>query len=103
MKTNQQSIEYPIEGKLSFIRIKENLEQFISDNSIKNQDYIKSLLHQLNEVPELLEGTNNVKIIEKHKGLIDLLMRLLFPPLLTTNEIKGASMPFDFDFFSILS
>jgi len=99
MKTNQQSIEFPIEGKLSFIRIKENLEQFISDNSIKNQDYIKSLLHQLNEVPELLEGTNNVKIIEKHKGLIDLLMRLLFPPLLTTNEIKGASMPFDFEFF----
>lgn len=101
MKSNQQSIEFPIEGKLSFIRIKENLEQFIRDNSIRNQDYIKYLLVKLNEVPELLEGTNDVKVIEKHKGLIDLLMRLFFLPLLTTNEIKGAAMPFDFDFFYI--
>lgn len=99
MKINQQKIEYPIEGKLSFLRIKQNLEQFISDNSIRNQDYIQSLLDQLKDVPELLEGTNDATIIEQHKDLIDLLMRLLFPPLLTTNEIKGASMPFDFDFF----
>jgi hypothetical protein len=98
MIVNNEKISLPLVGKLSFFKLKESLEQLKQSDEPHTVQFSIDLLAELEQCPELLEGTNDKAIIEKNMSLINRLMVLLFPTALTLNEIKGASIPFELDF-----
>lgn len=99
MKINDEKISFPVVGKLSFFKVVETLEEITTREDEYLTQYAQQLLKELNAIPELVQGTEDITLIEKHRPLVDRLMRFIFPPMLSDNEIKGATAPFDFDFF----
>ena len=59
------------------------------------------LMAQVEKVPELHQPIRDLKVIEKHAGLISGLLSVIFPPALTDNLLMGAHVPFDFSGFYI--
>jgi len=99
MKINNEVIEFPIVGKLSFFKVIEILKELKKSEDENLKTYAKTLLNEIESVPEFIDGTEDFSLIEKHRELIDKMMRFLFPPALSSNEIKGAAPPFDMNFF----
>lgn len=67
----------------------------------ENYEYALShqrILEKTKEFPELVNGINNLDFFEKNEVLMKELLRDLFPPMLTENEIKAISFPF-YNFF----
>ncbi|MDX1761466.1 MAG: GAF domain-containing protein [Christiangramia sp.] len=91
----QQLKEFPLDIEISFHKVieqyKEELEQIESDISRK---YLKEMLDYISDYPELSEGFEDLELLKKFKEPIDILLDDLFPGILTTNEIKAASVPF---------
>lgn len=66
-----------------------------------NPEYALShqrILDKAKEFPELLNGITNLNFFEKNETLMKELLRDLFPPMLTGNEIKAIGFPF-YNFF----
>ena len=99
MKINDQKISFPIVGKLSFFKIVETLEEIVKEKEGYNVQYAATLLEEMCNHPELIEGTDDFSLIEKNRDFVNRMMRFLFPPALSLNEIKGATPPFDMNFF----
>jgi len=58
----------------------------------------KRILDKTKDFPELLNGISNLDFFEQNETLMKELLRDLFPPMLTENEIKAISFPF-YNFF----
>jgi len=66
-----------------------------------NPEYALShqrILDKTKDFPELLNGISNLDFFEQNEVLMKELLRDLFPPMLTENEIKAISFPF-YNFF----
>ena len=99
MKLELRKFDLPIISKISFFKLSELLEKVANSSTNYEATYAKGLLNKLNQHPELKEGTVDYSVLKKNKEFVDELMTLLFPTVLTMNEIKGATAPFEFDFF----
>lgn len=56
------------------------------------------ILEESKRFPELLTGIKNLDFFEKNEALLKNLLKDLFPPMLTNNEIKAIGFPF-YNFF----
>lgn len=91
-----RKIDFPGINKVSFHKLFVELEK-IAENADKNvAAYFNELLAEARKHPVLEEGIEDFETIEVHRELIDKLMRVIFPPALTLNEIKAATPPFVF-------
>ena len=99
MRINGEKRNFPIVGKLSFFKVIETLEEVSKSNEEHIAQYAQSFLDEISKIPELIEGTEDLELIENNMDLVSRIMQPLFPPVLTLNEIKGATAPFDFRFF----
>jgi len=84
-----QFFDNPFQVRLSFHKVIEQLEEIAPDNESS-----KRLLNEVNEHPELKDGITDISQIKSNENLISRLLADLFPPLLTYNEIKGISVPY---------
>jgi hypothetical protein len=82
-----QFFDNPFQIRLSFHKIIERLE------SIAPADR-NGLLAEIEAHPELRDGITDISQIRDNEGLISRLLVELFPPALTTNEIKAVSIPY---------
>ena len=93
----QSFYDSPFILSFSFERLIQKMEAEASDNP----EYALShprILDKTKEFPELLDGIANLDFFEKNETLMKELLRDLFPPMLTENEIKAISFPF-YNFF----
>lgn len=90
------TIAFPAINKVSFHKFYLELEKIIKQSDKHISAYAKELLAEAKQHPILEEGIEDFETIEQHRELIDKLMRVVFPPALTNNEIKGATPPFAF-------
>ncbi|TCI93577.1 GAF domain-containing protein [Tenacibaculum sp. M341] len=91
-------LELPLQINISFKKIYEVYKKY-TDEAYKNHPYHQSALEmvkKIDDVPEIIEGFTDFSLLEKHSELIELLLETLFPEILTTNEIKAATLPFTF-------
>lgn len=93
--------ELPLKLKISFESVFEYLEDVV-----KNPEHIlfhtaKQMLEEYKELPVLREGFSDLSYLVTYQKEIDRLMELMFPDMLQTNEIKAASIPFDFTIFKM--
>ncbi len=96
-----KSTDLPLKLKISFEAIFEYLEN-ISEN--KNHYLYPTAIQLLDEYkafPELRDGFEDSSLLNKYNKEIDKLLDLLFPDLLQSNEIKAASIPFEFTSFKL--
>ena len=93
----QTLYDSPFKLKLSF----EKLIQKMESEAFQNADYAvshSSILERIKEFPELKEGINDLDFFVKNETLMKDLLKDLFPPMLTKNEIKAIGFPF-YNFF----
>ncbi|MXV52257.1 GAF domain-containing protein [Pedobacter sp. HMF7647] len=86
--------ESPFDIRLSFSGIIEHFEKVASDPL--NPDAVKaqSVLNKVSLHPELKDGSIDFDQLNGNEDLIGQLLEAMFPPALTLNEIKAATIPF---------
>ena len=82
----------------------EKLIQKMESEASQNPEYEFShrrILDETKQFPELLTGIKNLDFFEKNEVLMKELLKDLFPPMLTKNEIKAIGFPFYNFFFNL--
>ena len=93
--------ELPLKLKVSFKPVFNYLEIVSKDHHhYLNPSAIK-MLEDYKAFPELRDGFEDLSLLTKYDSQIDRLLDFLFPDLLQTNEIKAASIPFEFIAFKL--
>ena len=93
----QSFYDSPFKLNFSF----EKLIQKMEDEASQNPEYEFShrrILDETKQFPALLTGIKNLDFFEKNEVLMKELLKDLFPPMLTKNEIKAIGFPF-YNFF----
>jgi hypothetical protein len=93
--------ELPLKHKISFEAIFDYLETIAEDRNHLLNSFAVQLLDEYKNYPELKNGFDDASYLEKYNVQIDRLLDILFPELLQTNEIKAASIPFEFTTFKL--
>ncbi|QSS97117.1 GAF domain-containing protein [Psychroflexus sp. ALD_RP9] len=91
----KQNYDYPFTISVSFEKVVALYEERLKteQNSI-SKAYIKSILEYAENNPKLTEGLTTEAEIENHKDSIKIMLDDIFPNMLSSNEIKAASIPF---------
>ena len=97
----KKSTDLPLKLKLSFEAIFEYLEQISKDKNHFLYNTAIELLEEYKSYPILREGFEDFSYLEKYNKEIDKLLDILFPELLQSNEIKAATIPFEFTTFKL--
>ncbi len=93
---NGKEVEFPAVMQISFFKVIETLEQMAEDKDKDTAAYAKQMLKEVEKHPELRDGIADIAHLDKLKGPIRKIARLMFPDALTTNEIKALCPPFYF-------
>lgn len=87
--------EFPLDIKISFHKVIEQYQaQLKVEQSSIAKTYIESVLEYVSAFPKLEEGIDDPEVLNKNKDAIRILLNDLFPSILSSNEIKAASIPF---------
>jgi hypothetical protein len=84
----------PLRFHFSFHKIIEKLEATASNSGDWRSAHAIDLLARVNQHPELRDGITNIEQITENEDLIAELLADLFPEVLTLNEIKAVSLPY---------
>ncbi|WP_436515194.1 GAF domain-containing protein [Ekhidna sp. To15] len=93
---NGKEVEFPAIMQVSFFKLIDQLEELAEGKDTGRAAYAKGLLKEVEKYPELKEGISDVTKLKKYQKSVDKLSEALFPPVLTTNEIKILTPPFYF-------
>ncbi|WP_298370133.1 GAF domain-containing protein [uncultured Lutibacter sp.] len=99
--SHKKNWELPLKLKVSFKAIFNYLELVSKEDQHFLNASAKNLLEEMKAFPELKEGFEDLTLLEKYNSQIDRLLDILFPDILQTNEIKAATIPFDFTSFKL--
>ncbi len=97
--TNNNFEELPLKLKVSFSSIYDYLIEITQDKSNPYYSTAIILLKEFEKHPELKDGLEDLSRLKNYSESIDKLLDILFPSLLETNEIKAATIPFEFTTF----
>ena len=96
-----KSTDLHLKLKISFEAIFEYLEKVAADKNSYQQNSAIQMLEEYKKYPVLRDGFEDFSFLEKYNNEIDKLLDILFPNLLQSNEIKAASIPFEFTTFKL--
>lgn len=88
------NIESPLILKVSFNKLLNKYEQFAKSDNEFIASNAKRVLKIAEENPILRDGFSDLKYLDKYEKEIEGILRDSFSPVLTNNEIKTASIPF---------
>jgi hypothetical protein len=90
-------MELPIINRFSLAKLLDELEIMTTDKDSDVADYVKLLLSEVLNYPDLRSGIENEQLMQTYKTPIEKVLRFIFPDALTHNEIKSVVMPFSVD------
>ncbi len=93
--------ELPLQFSIDFKQVFLMYEKYAGEE-FKTHPYhpaAKQMISEFKNFPELINGFSDFTLLEKHEDIIELLLKPIFPEVLTNNEIKSASIPFSFTSF----
>jgi len=93
---NAHHKHFPLETIISFHKIVEFYEKKLKDSSANDfeKQYAHGVLEFIKQYPELIQGISDFETLKKYKVVMDVLLNDLFPNLLTLNEIKAITVPY---------
>ncbi|WP_370637381.1 GAF domain-containing protein [Flagellimonas sp. HMM57] len=80
---------------VSFNKLLEHYDNQLNSKDKYLADRAKYVLDAQAPYPELREGFDDITLLDKHKEVISIILADTFAPVLTNNEIKTASTPFE--------
>nr|WP_299341381.1 GAF domain-containing protein [Allomuricauda sp.] len=92
---NDYNVESPMTVLVSFNKILQHYEEQLKDKDKYLSERAKYVLDAQAPFPELREGFSDLSLLEKHKDVIRIILADTFSQVLTKNEIKTASTPFE--------
>jgi hypothetical protein len=95
------NMELPLQLHISFKKVFEVFQKY-ADESLKTHPFHQSskvMVSEIKKYPELIDGFSDFSLLQKHQEVISLLLDALFPEILSSNEIKAATIPFSFTSF----
>ncbi|MDD3721644.1 MAG: GAF domain-containing protein, partial [Lutibacter sp.] len=96
-----KSADLPLKFIISFEEVFTYFEKIAEDENNYLQPSASQLLEEYKDYAILREGFEDFSYLEKYHKEIDKLLDILFPELLQPNEIKAASIPFEFTTFKL--
>ena len=98
----QRLKDFPFDIQISFHKVIEQYQEEVDNIQSKiGKEYVEKVLDHVSNFPQLIEGFEDPKELQKFKEPIKILLDDLFPSILTNNEIKTAAVPFHNIFFNI--
>lgn len=97
----KKSTDIPLKLKISFEAVFKYLETIAENKNHYLYPTAINMLEEYKAYPELREGFEDHSYLEKYNAEIDKLLDILFPDVLQSNEIKAASIPFEFTTFKL--
>ena len=85
----------PLVQLISFDKLLRQYDAMAQSEDIFLARKAKRILEAQAPYPELRDGFGNDALLEKYKEVIEIMLHDVFPDVLTNNEIKAASLPFD--------
>ncbi len=96
MKVLGREIDFPAKSELNFESLFEYLKAQSERAKGSEKDYLLDLIKRSKVFD--VDGGVSKKMLVEHQDLINELIRTIFPPALTLNEIKGVTAPWDLEF-----
>ncbi|WP_029035996.1 hypothetical protein [Salinimicrobium xinjiangense] len=91
----KQQKEFPLDIRISFHKIIEQYQkQLETESSNISREYIEKMLEYISTFPALIQGIENTEELIRLKDPIRILMKDLFPEILSETQIKAISVPF---------
>ncbi|MFH6603459.1 GAF domain-containing protein [Maribacter algicola] len=87
--------ESPLTQYISFNKLLEQYDAMAEGDDEFLAKKAKAILKAQEPYPELRSGFQDVSLLKEHEDLIRLILQDTFPEVLTNNEIKTASLPFN--------
>ena len=87
--------ESPLVQLVSFNKLLEHYDEQLKSSNKHLAERAKYVLEAQAPYPELREGFTDLSLLETHKDVISIILEDSFAPILTKNEIKTASTPFE--------
>ncbi|MGB2527890.1 GAF domain-containing protein [Flagellimonas sp. SN16] len=87
--------ESPMVQLVSFNKLLEHYDRQLNSGDEHLAERARYVLDAQAPYPELRDGFNDLDLLEKHKDVIGIILADTFSPVLTQNEIKTASTPFE--------
>ena len=93
--------ELPLQLKISFEKVFSFFKKYAENKTHPFHTSAKVMVAKFKKHPELINGFEDVSLLDKYEDIINLILNPLFPEALQLNEIKAASVPFSFTTFKI--
>lgn len=91
----EESGTYPLDIQISFHKIIEKYrEKLKTETSSLTKVYVESLLTYVSAYPELSLGIKSAEELSRYEDSVKLILKDLFPDILSHSEIKAVSVPF---------
>lgn len=98
---NQWNKVMPMQMCISFDKLMRRYEELAKSPDKLVAKHAREVLEAQAPYPELRDGFTDVRILEKYKEVIELILSDSFPKVLSENEIKAATFPYEnFIFYS---
>ena len=88
-------LESPLVQLVSFNKLLSHYDEQVHSPNAYLAERARYVLEAQAPYPELREGFQDLSLLEKHKEVIKIILEDTFAPVLTLNEIKTASTPFE--------
>lgn len=85
----------PLVQLISFDKLLQQYDAMAQSDDVFMAKKAKRILDAQAPYPELRDGFGDDALLEKYKETIGIILQDVFPDVLTHNEIKAASLPFD--------
>jgi len=92
LKTDPDS--FPFKSELSLAPLLAFWGKKFTDDTSAKGAFIRTVREQISQVPELLNPITDLRVIERHKALVDVLMAGIFPPAFFEQEFTAVLVPF---------
>ncbi|MEE9362607.1 MAG: GAF domain-containing protein [Cellulophaga sp.] len=91
----EEKIDFPLMRQISFNKLLEHYDSVVKEEDGFLAAKAQQILDAAAPYPELREGFTDVSLLKKHESVIKFILQDIFSDVLTKNEIKAASLPYD--------
>lgn len=88
---------FPFKVRCNILPLIEEWEKLAAGGDGPQETFARSVLKQVKKAPEISTNNLNLKTVEKHRDLINLLFAGIFSPFMVKNGIAGANVPYKMD------
>lgn len=85
---------FPLQIKIGFKKLFDSYREIANSSTHNNSSRIEQILQLEKEYPKLASGLENDEELEAHSEMIDFILEDLFAEVLSSNEIKFATVPY---------